>query len=73
MIIFYEIYRPHRLAVKTFYCIEAFRQLYRVLKESSLSQVGKENVNDLYDALIAIKTSSPEINAVIDNFPHSDI
>lgn len=43
-------------------------ELYRTLKEVSLSQVGKENVHKLYDALLEMKTSSPEINAVIDNF-----
>jgi uncharacterized protein (UPF0335 family) len=47
---------------------EAIWQLYRALKEASLSQVGKENVHQLYDALVAMKTSSPEINAVINNF-----
>lgn len=39
-----------------------------MLKEASLSQVGKEEVHKLYDILVATKTSSPEINAVIDNF-----
>ena len=47
---------------------EAIWQLYRELKEVSLSQVGKENVHNLYDAFVAMKTSSPEINAVIGNF-----
>lgn len=47
---------------------DAIWQLYRELKEASLNQVGKESVHKLYDALIAMKTSSPEINAVIDNF-----
>jgi hypothetical protein len=46
----------------------AIWELYRMLQEVSLSQVGKENVHKLYDALVAMKTSSPEINAVIDNF-----
>jgi hypothetical protein len=46
----------------------AIWELYRMLKEVSLSQVGKENVHKLYDALVVMKTSSPEINAVIDNF-----
>ena len=43
-------------------------ELYRMLKEASLSQVGKETVHQLYDALLSMKTSSSEINAVIDNF-----
>jgi hypothetical protein len=43
-------------------------ELYRTLKEVSLSQTGKENVHKLYDALVAMKTSSPEINVVVDNF-----
>ena len=46
----------------------AIWELYHMLKEVSLSQVGKENVHKLYDALVAMKTNSPEINAVIANF-----
>ena len=46
----------------------AIWELYRILKDVSLSQIGKENVHKLYDALLCMKTSSPEINAVIDNF-----
>lgn len=46
----------------------AIWELYHMLKEVSLSQVGKENVHQLYDALLAMKTNSPEINAVIANF-----
>jgi len=46
----------------------AIWELYHMLKEVSLSQVGKENVHQLYDTLIAMKTNSPEINAVIANF-----
>ena len=42
--------------------------LYRTLKEASLSQTGKETVHELYDSLVAMKTISPEINAVIDTF-----
>ena len=42
--------------------------LYRLLQEVSLSQVGKEKVHALYDSLLGVKTSSPEINAVIENF-----
>lgn len=43
-------------------------ELYRKLKEVSLSQVDKEKVHEQYDTLVAIRTSSPEINSVIDNF-----
>ena len=43
-------------------------ELYRKLKEASLSQAGKEDVHKQYDALVIMKTSSPDINAVIDNF-----
>ena len=46
----------------------AIWELYRELKEVSLSQVGREKVHKLYDALVAMKTSSPEINGVIGNF-----
>jgi hypothetical protein len=42
--------------------------LYRELKEVSIGQKGKENVHKLYDALVVMKTNSPETNAVIDNF-----
>ena len=47
---------------------EAIWQLYLEIKEVSLSQVGKENVHNLYDAFVTMKTSSAEINAVIGNF-----
>ena len=47
---------------------ESIWTLYRTLKDASLNQIGKETVNKLYDDLIAMKTMSPEINAVIDNF-----
>jgi hypothetical protein len=47
---------------------DAIWPLYRTLNEVSLSQTGKERVHKLYDDLIAMKTMSPEINAVIDNF-----
>jgi hypothetical protein len=42
--------------------------LYETLKEAALKQTGKERVHELYDDLIKIRTSSPEINAVISNF-----
>lgn len=42
--------------------------LYRALKEAALTQIGREDVNRQYDALISIKTLSPEINGVIANF-----
>ena len=43
-------------------------ELYHKLSEASLNQIGKEDVHKLYDALVAMKTSSPEINAVINSF-----
>lgn len=42
--------------------------LYDILKEAALTQVDKEKVHQLYNDLTAIKTISPEINAVIVNF-----
>jgi len=42
--------------------------LYDKLKETSLSLVGKEEVHQMYDNLIRMKTMSPEINVVIGNF-----
>lgn len=42
--------------------------LYDTLKETVLTGVGKELVHQLYDDLVKIKTISPEINAVIENF-----
>jgi len=42
--------------------------LYHKLKEASLSQTDKEAVHKLYDSLTAMKTISPEINAVITSF-----
>jgi len=46
----------------------AIWNLYRMVQEVSLSQVGKEKIHELYDTLVAMKTSSQEVNAVIDNF-----
>jgi hypothetical protein len=47
---------------------ESIWTLYRTLKDAALTQVGKETVNKLYDELVAIRTISPDINAVIANF-----
>jgi Transposase IS66 family len=47
---------------------KAIWDLYDKLKEVSLTQVGKEIVHQMYTDLIGIKTISPEINAVINNF-----
>lgn len=37
-------------------------------QDVTVTQVGKETVHQLYDNLIKMRTRSPEINAVIDNF-----
>jgi len=42
--------------------------LYAKLKEAALSQIGKEEVHQLYDQLIAIRSISPGINEVIASF-----
>lgn len=42
--------------------------LYRALKDATLNQTGKEKVYAFYNDLLAIKTISPEIAAVIANF-----
>ena len=47
---------------------EAIWILYRTLKVVALTQTGKEQVHKLYDELIALKTISPAINEVIQNF-----
>jgi hypothetical protein len=47
---------------------EAIWTLYRTLKEAPLSEPGKEEVHKLYDDLVAMRTISPEINGVINNF-----
>jgi hypothetical protein len=47
---------------------KAIWDLYDKLKEASLTQVDKEIVQQMYTNLIGIKTISPEINAVINNF-----
>lgn len=47
---------------------EAIWMTYKALKEAKSDQQGKARVNERYDQLIAMKTTSAEINAVIDNF-----
>jgi hypothetical protein len=47
---------------------EAIWTTYKALKQAASEEQGKEQVNELYDQLIAMKTISAEINAVIDNF-----
>jgi hypothetical protein len=46
----------------------AIWDIYDKLKEASLMQKGEEIVHKMYDALVEMKTLSPEINAVIANF-----
>ena len=47
---------------------EAIWTLYRKLKVAALEQTGKEEVLELYDQLVAIKSISPAINNVIEGF-----
>ncbi len=47
---------------------EAIWNLYDKLKEAALTQKGKEEVNRLYDRLIAMNSISPGINKVIESF-----
>ncbi len=47
---------------------EAIWRLYRTLKESALTQTGREEVEKQYDALVAMKSISPKITFVIENF-----
>ncbi len=47
---------------------EAIWVVYDKLKEASLTQTGKEEVHRLYDKLHKMKSSSPQINAVLANF-----
>lgn len=42
--------------------------LYKTLQKSALSEEDREAVFHLYDELVEMKTSSPEINSVIANF-----
>jgi len=46
----------------------AIWDLYEVLKESALSQTGREEIKKQYDALVAMKSTSPAIRSVIQNF-----
>jgi hypothetical protein len=46
----------------------AIWELYDKLKEASLTQVGKEEVHDLYDRLVKMQSISPGINDVIASF-----
>lgn len=47
---------------------EAIWTLYRKLKVSALERTGKEEIFELYDQLVAIKSISPSINNVIEGF-----
>jgi cell division protein FtsB len=47
---------------------EAIWVLYDKVKEASWTQTGKEEVRELYDELVEIKSISPEINEVIASF-----
>jgi hypothetical protein len=47
---------------------DAIWTTYDALKQAAAKQQDKEHVHELYDSLIAIKTTSDEINAVITNF-----
>ena len=47
---------------------KAIWELYDSLKEASKTQKNKEIVHKMYDALVKMKTISPEINEVIANF-----
>lgn len=46
----------------------AIWHLYDRLKEAALTQTGKEEVHHLYDKLVAMRSISPGINAVIASF-----
>lgn len=47
---------------------EAIWELYRTLKESALTQTGKDKVKKQYDALVEIQSMSPAITSVIESF-----
>lgn len=47
---------------------EAIWELYRNLKESAFTQMGREELEKQYDALIEMKSVSPAITGVIENF-----
>ena len=46
----------------------AIWDLYNAIKESTLSQTGRKEVEKQYDALVAMKSTSPAIRSVIKNF-----
>lgn len=46
----------------------AIWHLYARLKETALTQTGKEEIHHLYDELVAMRSISPGINAVIASF-----
>ncbi len=46
----------------------AIWHLYARLKEAALTQTGKEEVHHLYDELVAMRSISPGLNAVIASF-----
>lgn len=46
----------------------AIWHLYAKLKEAALTQIGKEEVHQLYDQLIAMQSISPGINEVVASF-----
>ena len=47
---------------------EAIWDVYEKLKEAALTQTGKEEVRQLYDQLIAMRSMSPGINEVLASF-----
>lgn len=47
---------------------KAVWQLYHTLKDSALTQTGREEVERQYDALVAMTSISPAITTVIDSF-----
>ncbi len=47
---------------------EAIWDVYEKLKEAALTQTGKEEVQQLYDRLIAMRSMSPGINEVLASF-----
>ena len=46
----------------------AIWDLYEAVKESALSQTGREEIEKQYDALVAMKSTSPAIRTVIQSF-----
>lgn len=47
---------------------EAIWELYRTLKESALTQMGREEIEKRYDALVIMKSTSPVVTGVIESF-----